>query len=403
MQKEIINYYKQEELLLLIKKLVSCIISNEKKVNNNQNSSEEYNQTLKSSFLKYEKEDILYLLRRHRLLPLLSSSNLTNKILPNLKSEIKRFSIKEFNRTLFICSKLLEINKLLNAEKIPFIVIKGIPLSIQTTNNLISRGGGDIDIFIDPSSINKVCKILEETGFQKSTPYINYTDSIIGKYISFVSPEVMFQKKYFQNNFSLNLDIHWRLSWVKGPDPSFRSAWKRKTYIRLNNQKINVLSIEDAFIHSCLHAAQDQFMSIRSLIDIERLSRKIDKKNIKKLSKLNVVRSASCVSFDCTNSENLKFFYPKKNSYFKYLINKTKRFQLIEMKYMSTSSWTLKNRIKVGFRILQFTKNPIDWLRVILLNFLNPESFVNYEKNQIIYNPLKILELRFKRLFEKFK
>ena len=155
MQKEIINYYKQEELLLLIKKLVSCIISNEKKVNNNQNSSEEYNQTLKSSFLKYEKEDILYLLRRHRLLPLLSSSNLTNKILPNLKSEIKRFSIKEFNRTLFICSKLLEINKLLNAEKIPFIVIKGIPLSIQTTNNLISRGGGDIDIFIEAGVLNR--------------------------------------------------------------------------------------------------------------------------------------------------------------------------------------------------------------------------------------------------------
>ena len=144
-------------------------------------------------------------------------------------------------------------------------------------------------------------------------------------------------------------------------------------------------------------------MCIRSLIDIERLSRKIDKKNIKNLSNLNVVKSASCVSFDSTNSENLKFFFPSKNLYFKYLINKTKRLQLIDMKYMSTSSWTLKKRIKFGFRILQFTKNPIDWLRVILLNFLNPESFVNYQNNQIIYNPFIILKLRFKRLLLKIR
>ena len=144
-------------------------------------------------------------------------------------------------------------------------------------------------------------------------------------------------------------------------------------------------------------------MSIRSLLDIERLSRKIEEKRIKKLSKLTVVRHASCLSFDCTNSETLKYFFNSKNSYFDYLINKTKILQLSEWRYISTKAWTLKNRIKVGFRILQFTKNPVDWLRVILLNFLNPESFVNYEKNQIIYNPLKILDLRFKRLLQKIR
>ena len=402
MNKLRVNSYN-EQILDLIKKLVSFIIAEENKTLSNQKFYNENIEILKSNFLKYEEEEIICLLRRHRLFPLLSSSNLTNTILPNLTNQIKSFSIKEFNRTLFICSKLLEVNKLLNSEKIPFLVIKGIPLSIQTTNNLISRGAGDIDIFIDPSSINKVSEILKEKGFRKSTPYINYSNSVIGKYITFVSPEVMFRKNYPEINFSLDLDIHWRLSSVKGPNPSFKTSWNRKKQIIIKNQKINVLSIEDAFIHSCLHAAQDEFMSIRSLIDIERLSRKIDKKNIKNLSKLNVVKSASCLSFDSTNSENLKFFYPASNLYFKYLIQKTKRLQLTEIKYMSTSSWTLKNRIKVGFRILQFTKNPIDWLRVILLNILSPESFVNYQNNQIIYNPLIILKLRFKRLLQKIK
>ena len=394
----------ENELILdLLKKLVSYIIAKENKTLTNQNFSKKYYKILKSSFQKFKKEDVLKLIIRHRLLPLLSSNNLTNIILPSLKNEIKTFFIKEFYRTFLISSKLLEINNFLSSEKIKFIVIKGIPLSIQTTNNLISRGSGDIDIFIDPSSINKVCKILDDRGFRKLSPYINYSDSIIGRYITFVSPEVKFQKKDLENNFSLDLDIHWRLSWVKGPNPSFKEAWDRKTQIMLNSQIINVLSLEDAFVHSCLHAAQDEFNSIRSLLDIERLSRKLDKKSIKKLSKINVVRNASCLSFDCTNSETLKYFFNSKKPYFNYLIKNSKISQLSELKYMTTSAWTLKNRIKNGFRILQFTNNLFDWLRIILLNFFNPESFVNHEKNQIIYNPLKILILRFKRLLEKIR
>ena len=403
MQKIRVNKFNDEAILNLIKKLVSYIIAKENNKIDNQNFSKEYTEILKSKFLKYKKEDILYLILRHRLLPLLFSSNLTDIILPNLKNEIKSLSRKEFYRTLFISSKLLEIANFLNLEKIPFIVIKGIPLSIQTTNNLISRGSGDIDIFIDPSLINKVCAILEERGFKKSFPNINYSKSIIGRYITFVSPEVKFQKNYFGNNFLLDIDIHWRLSWIKGPTPSFRSAWNNKTQIMLNGQSINVLSVEDAFIHSCLHAAQDEFMSIRSLLDIERLSRKIDKKKIHKLSRLNVVRNASCVSFDCTKGDSLKFFYNSRNTYFQYLINKSRILQLSEWKYMSTSVWSVNKRIRVGFRILQFTKNPVDWLRVLSLNFLKPESFFNYEKNQIIYNPFKILALRFKKLLEKIR
>jgi len=401
MQKFRVDEYNNHLILDLIKKLIYIIIANEKNIPDNQNIQEKYIQTLKSNFLKHKKEDILYLIRRHRLLPLLSSNNLTETILPDLKNEIKSFSIKEFYRTLLISSKLIEINNLLNSEKIPFLVIKGIPLSIQTTNNLTSRGGGDIDIFIDPSSINKVCRILEEKGFRKSTPYLNYSNSIIGKYITFVSPELKFQKKELANNFSLDIDIHWRLSWVKGPNPSFKSAWERKTKIMINNHRINVLSIEDAFIHSCLHAAHDQFMSIRSLLDIERLSRKIDKKSIKKLSKFKVVRYASCLAFDCTNSDNLKYFFNSRNSYFHYLIKKTKILQLREWKYMSTSRWNLKNRIKNGFRILKFTKNPLDWLRIILFNCLNQESFIDHQKNQIISNPVKIIEFRFKKLLKR--
>ena len=398
-----LNRYKNGEILDLIKNLVSLIIANENKKHTNQNFTKEYSEIIKSKFLKYKKEDILYLLRRHRLLPLLSSSKLTNFMLPNLRDEINYFYSKEIYKTLFISFNLLQINELLSSKKIPFIVIKGIPLSIQTSNNVISRGSGDIDIFIDPTSTNKVCEILEERGFRKSTPHIDYSNSIIGRYITFVSPEVKFQKKDLENNFTLELDIHWRLSWVKGPNPSFWTAWNRKTQIILNNQKINVLSIEDAFLHSCLHAAQDEFNSIRSLVDIERLSRKLDKKRINKLSKFKVVRNACCVSFDCTNSERLKSFYESKDSYFNNLINKSKKLQLRKSKYMLTSEWTFKNRIRVGFRILQFTNNPIDWLRVIFFNFLNQEDFVNYAKNQIIYNPLIIFKLRFKRLLEKIR
>ena len=63
-------------------------------------------------------------------------------------------------------------------------MIKGIPLSIQTTGSLNKRGGGDLDIFVDPKKINNSIEILESIGFSRFNGSLpKNINSRLGRYV----------------------------------------------------------------------------------------------------------------------------------------------------------------------------------------------------------------------------
>ena len=50
---------------------------------------------------------------------------------------------------------------------IPMLVIKGIPLALQTTGSLIARGRGDLDLLVDTKRLPAVVALLESAGFSR--------------------------------------------------------------------------------------------------------------------------------------------------------------------------------------------------------------------------------------------
>ena len=91
------------------------------------------------------------------------------------------------------------------------------------------------------------------------------------KYSRFVTPEIVLCRNN-KNDQDL-IDLHWHISWLNLSSPSFEEVYAKREIFELYGANIKTLSQEDAFKHSCFHAANDSWMCIRSLIDIERLSR----------------------------------------------------------------------------------------------------------------------------------
>ena len=73
---------------------------------------------------------------------------------------------KEKIDAIKLSSLTKEISFLFEQHNIPYLVLKGIPLSIQTTGYESSRGLGDLDILIDKSNLKKSIRLLKKYNFE---------------------------------------------------------------------------------------------------------------------------------------------------------------------------------------------------------------------------------------------
>ena len=62
---------------------------------------------------------------------------------------------------------------------------------------------------------------------------------------------------------------------IRGFALDFAALWERAEELHINEQLIKTLSRRDALLHACCHAAVDRWDSLRNLVDIERLQRRL--------------------------------------------------------------------------------------------------------------------------------
>ena len=90
-------------------------------------------------------------IQRHRLQSFLQGDPAVADLLPNLRVDLQRAARREAMAALALASLTREMAVLFAEAGIHLLVIKGIPLALQTTGSLIARGRGDCDLFVDPS------------------------------------------------------------------------------------------------------------------------------------------------------------------------------------------------------------------------------------------------------------
>ena len=213
-------------------------------------------------------------IQRHRLESFLQADPAVGDLVMDLRGDLQRAARREALAALALASTTREMAVLFAEAGIPLLVIKGIPLSLQTTGSLTARGRGDCDLFVDPTQVGAAIALLESAGFALSCGSSCVgDDSMRGRYSRFVSIEISLHRDVGERRQWI--DLHWHATHVRGVLPGFQALWQRGEEMQINRQPVRTLSRRDALVHACCNAATDCWMALRNLVDIERLSREV--------------------------------------------------------------------------------------------------------------------------------
>ena len=263
------------------------------------------------------------------------------------------------------------------SESLRALFFKGIPLSIQAYEEPSIRGGGDLDIFINPLDLERAIELIEKNGFSKLKGKLtNNLKTLLGRYSIFTGYEISFYRRI--NNSYQWIDLHWALSNVRGKLPDFETAWNNRDYVDLANLKVPTLSISDSFHLSCAHAAKDQWGIIRNLIDINSISKRISLKKANILKKIKAVKWSTYVVHNLTRDKKLKIYFYQNNPTFTWILNMARNSQSSSQSlWLKRYPWKIKNYILLVFGTIIMSETIKDLFRSLLYFTLVPSEFVD--------------------------
>ena len=336
------------------------------------------------------REELHSAIRRHRLECLMHDDPIVAGLLPELAQKLQTLARQEAMAALALASLTREIAALFEQAGIPMLVIKGIPLALQTTGSLTTRGRGDLDLLVDPKRLSEALQLLESAGFEKT-----YGASCVGSnspqgaYSRFVSIELSLVRLRGQRQW---IDLHWHVSHARGVLPAFGGLWRNRVYVDINGTSVATLSLEEAFIHACCHAAADCWMCIRNLVDVERLTRKLNPQDIESLQQKRLVRKTCAVASAYGASPILQSML-KATTIGKYsrALRVAQQAQKLPWRSLGIGGRTVRNRICYFLRHLNMSRHPTHLISVLFGTLIPSYSLVNQHTGGLLTAELILL------------
>jgi len=156
-------------------------------------------------------------------------------------------------RNMIASAALKPVFDLLNEQRIPFIVLKGIALAEHVYPRFGIRGTSDADLLVKRSDVHRIDAFLSDLGYApRDSSAIRALDNPVGYLASL---------DYWKNNGSLpNLHIHWHP--VNTSVPAFMFAgridpdrlWEKAIPTTVANASAYTLCPEHQVIYLCEHA-----------------------------------------------------------------------------------------------------------------------------------------------------
>nr|WP_246304971.1 nucleotidyltransferase family protein [Nocardioides thalensis] len=152
-------------------------------------------------------------------------------------------------------------------DGIDHLVVKGAPLAVQTTGDPTARGAADVDVLVDTADLPVALGRLAARDLGVRREHAVDRDSWMWRYQRWAAHEVTLDGPLG------SVDLHWRLDPTHDGLPGFAELWSRRTKVDVGPVTVATLGVADAFAHALRHAAQDDWGSLRSLVDVHRLAR----------------------------------------------------------------------------------------------------------------------------------
>ena len=327
------------------------------------------------------REALLASIRRHRLACVMHGDPLVAGLLPELALTIQALARQETMAAMALASLTREMAALFEQAAIPMLVIKGIPLALQTTGSLTARGRGDLDLLVEPNRLPEAVALLEAAGFSRPPGHFpRQLNSVWGRCSRWSGYELALVR---QEPTVLWIDLHWALSHVRAPLPNFALAWHCGEQLDLNGQTVITLSRPHAFQHACAHAAKDQWMCLRNLIDIDRLADQLKGMDLSTLSHQPMVCWSCVVTHAVTRNMALRPLMRRGTSGSTKALAKATQAQLMPWRCSQGSGpWTPRRWASMVWRLLVLSRDARDWFRTLLFFTLLPAAFSDPETGE---------------------
>jgi len=317
-------------------------------------------------------------IKRHRLESLLQADPAVGDLLPELQVYLQPTSRREALAALVLAGLTCEMAALFAEAAIPLLVIKGIPLAIQTTGSLTARGRGDCDLLVDPSQVGAAITLLQSAGFMLSNGATCVgDDSIRGRYSRFVSIEISLQRD--SGGRRQWIDLHWHATHVRGVLPGFQALWQRGEELRINDQWVRTLSRRDAFVHACCHSTTDRWMDLRNLVDIERLGRELFSAQRVELSRLRPVRKSWLVLTDAFEENSASWGLGRAQA----VCLKAEVAQQRPCRILEDGKWTVNDRWRVLAHNVNLSHHLVHISSTLLLHLVPPDALVDPQQGEV--------------------
>jgi hypothetical protein len=340
---------------------------------------------LEASLGAVSSEELLAAIRRHRLEMVLHGDSLVSELLPDLADKLKALARAETMAALALASFTREMAALFQRAGIPMLVIKGVPLSLQTTGSLTARGRGDLDLLVDPQQVGAAIDLLQKKGF--SSPYGPFgvgSKTWQGHYIRWVSIEISLQRD--QRSQRQWVDLHWHPSHVRGIFPRFYRLWEHRELVSINGELVATLPQSSAFVHACCHAMVDRWMCLRNLADVERLSRSFCSNPMTpNIIRLRGILKTCAVAAELTNSPQLEFIARRINPFqAKKALKLANAAQQRGWKSLGEGEWTVCNRIRDSLHQLNLSHHPTHWISMATQQLVPQHALFNEYDGQLL-------------------
>lgn len=155
----------------------------------------------------------------------------------------------------------------LQKQRLPFLVLKGAPLSLRLYGDAGTRFAKDIDILVPEADVDKVHALLLALGYRRTIPHALLSASVMQYYGQFRKDFV-----YRHQISNIELELHWRLA--QNPCLLSMDAFQPFQHCqacRLADVDVPVLCDAHNALYLCMHAGNSNWKRMSWLCDIAAL------------------------------------------------------------------------------------------------------------------------------------
>lgn len=198
----------------------------------------------------------------HGITPLVFSKlkNYNLNIPRDVYLSLKSCYLYNLEKNLKFWHEFLRINALFKESNIAVLPLKGIDILTRFYSTFTLRTMVDIDLLIKEEQFAQAQEVLSNLGYQKKLRGFK---------------EEYWRKSHYQVAFYKNklvVELHWRMEFKRNNAAILPYLWKRTNEVMIENNKVTILSPEDALFSLALNLRHfGNIYSLRQILDATKI------------------------------------------------------------------------------------------------------------------------------------